>query len=122
MNFFVSFFILMIIVSLICYLLFTIIFLLCLCNVLFGLFVYCRLGALFLSHSLYIHIYIYAYFIVVRNQSHGLWLEAVAWTRRHCHYFVFVLIFLSVLFVKYLTYLTGFHCPVDSVSLRTTLM
>lgn len=113
------FFVLMIIVLLICYLLFTII-IYCVVQCCFWPFVCCRLGSLFLSHSLYIHIF--AYFIVMKNQTHGLWLEAVAWTRRHCHYFVLFFHYFSILSVKYLTYLTGFYCPVDSVSLRTTLM
>lgn len=107
MIFFVYFFILMIVALLICQLLFPII-IYCVCTMFFLTF--CVLSSwLSLSVTLYIYIHISLWW--EKKQTHGLWLEAVAWTRRHCHYYFFFL-----LSVKYLTYLTGFHCPVDSLS------
>lgn len=70
-------------VLLIRYLLFTII-IYCVCAMFFLAF--CVLSS-WLSLSVTLSIHTYAYFIVMKNQTHGLWLEAVAWTRRHCHYF-----------------------------------
>lgn len=90
---------------LICYIIFTII-IYCVAQCFFGLLCVVVLA---LSVTLYSYSY---YLLWWKTKRMDLWLEAVAWTRRHCHYFLFWFFFFSVLSVKYLTYLTGFHCPV----------
>lgn len=89
--------------------------------------------ALALAVTLSLYTYLCIFHCDEKPNAWTLWLEAVAWTRRHCHYFLLLVFFLlllllpflvyfSILPAKYFTYLSGFHCPVDSVFLRTTLI
>lgn len=107
MIFFVYFFILMIVALLICQLLFPII-IYCVCTMFFLTF--CVLSSwLSLSVTLYIYIHI------------SLWWgkKTNSWTvvgSSSLDQKTLSLLFFFLLSVKYLTYLTGFHCPVDSLS------
>lgn len=83
-------------------------YLLCLYNVLFDLLCVVVL-ALSFCHTLHI----YTYFIVMGKKTNS-W--TVVGSSSLDQKTLSLLFFFFLLSVKYLTYLTGFHCPVDSLS------
>lgn len=92
-------------------------YLLCCAMFLFGLSCVVVL-ALSFCHTLYTYIC-----ILHCDEKPNAWTVAGSSSldQKTLHY-IFFLIYFSFLPVKYLIYLTGFHCPVDSVLPRTTLM
>lgn len=112
------FFILMIIVLLICYLLFTV-FIYCVVQCSFWPFLCVVVLALSFCHTLYTYICIFHC-----DENPNAWTVAGSSSldQKTLPLLLFFYYYFPLLSVKYLTYLTGFHCPVDSVSLRTTLM